>query len=261
MLRRRFHVFLLLGLLFAGPLFAQQDETRLQLEAHYSRLEKLDYETLMKGNSLADYQEREKIRDFFRSHGDAGARFLIAKLQEAVADEVRFMGDSKELVRATEYMIHLNEKGKSSITKVLLPWMLADMFPGLSPELQKESLRAITAAFLPFSFPSDWSSLTAALFRIGPVSLPYLLELTGHEDEKLRCHVSDTLNDVSTKFSKPATWPGVDAPKLDCQLEPAQLQGRIQQWKHWWDSHGSMVAWPQIPSFFEIYKQFPDRIK
>lgn len=231
-----------------------------ELETAFDRLEKLAVQALHKGTNLAEYQERERLRDFFVSMGDEAGRFLVKKLERMVAEERKFIGDSADPNRGTEYITYLIGQKKSPLLKYDICWILADLFPHLSSSLQGPVLKAIESAYTPSSH-GELGGLDAALLRIGPRAVPSLLRLAAHKSRSVRCSVSETLNGVASDLLQAAKDPSQrPAPPLDCE-SGAGHQTQILAWEKWWMETGEKLPFPQYPSFFDLYKSFQDRLR
>jgi len=233
------------------------ESNQRKIAEEYRAFEQQLSKTLREGATLKSHISMEKSRDFFADRKDAGARFLIAKLDEMNADELRFIAGSADPAKGFEYVSHLVGQGKSNISKFMVCHILADAYPQLSAEVRLASLRAISASFTPSTYGrEDLSALKHALYRTGRDGIPILLEKTNHRDEWLRCGVCDDLNDLAKNLSAGNSPP----PTLDCKEPAGKRESNTKIWMNWWNATGSRAPFREVPSFFDLYKHFKDRL-
>jgi len=231
--------------------------SREDIAEEYRRFELLLSKTLREGSTQSSFAAMEKSKNIFVDYKDPAAWFLIAKLEEMNADELRFIGGSADPMKGFEYVGHLVGQGKSNILKYMVCHILADAYPQLSPEVRLASLRAISASFTPSTYGrEDLSALKHALYRIGRDGMPILLEKANHRDEWLRCGVCDDLNDLAKDLSAGTSPP----PTLDCKGPASKRESNSKIWMNWWNDHGSKQPFPKSPSFFELHKSFLERL-
>jgi len=234
---------LFLNLLLASPAAAQTE-----LQSCYRRLEILRGKILKRGADAADRKEPRRIRYCFLFQGDSAARFLVRRLEEMNAEENRFVRDDEDLDGLLRYGLH-----DQSLPNYHVCFILADMFPRLSPEAEKAVLRAIAASYTPSTYGDSF--LSSALLRIGQEAVPYLLELTtNHSSSSVRCRVQEMLNSIGEAQGEAEgrISPTMTPPTLDCKDSPEQRRLAAQNWSRWWDEVGRNLPFPRVPSFFDI---------
>ena len=242
-------VAVLLALLFpqAGSALAASD-----VEDHYHSLETLNSDITRRGASPADYKQLRSLRDFFVAQGDPGAVLLVAKLQQMNEGELRFLGGREEFSeRVTDYVV----KYHNTILKYDVCMILADMFEGLSPQMQRSVLETISASFTPSTYGrEDMQFLWVALERIGPNAVPYIIRLANHRSEQVRCRASSVLWDIAKACAsgQPGQPETKLPPKLNCEVSTDQREAAIRTWERWWREEGKEYPFPKEPSLFDV---------
>lgn len=223
------------SVLLATPFTTRADcET---VDQAYERLENLRAEITEDRNATL-----RPLRDFFASQGDAAARVVIARLQDLNSTERKDLPDPNDLKRAMDYILRLEEEGKNVFLRYDLANILADSYPNLSREFQQKSLETIADSFTPTALErTGTSALIHALQRIGPASIPYLLELAAHKNETVRYRAASALMAVRSKNAQ--------SPKVDCNA--TTKTSAVAAWNKWWNRNQASIIFPAVPSVFD----------
>jgi hypothetical protein len=225
------------------------------LRERYKALEKLDDQILHHGAESAEWKKLREIRDYFASQKDSGAQFLIGKLHEMNDDERRFLHGSDDFMQGIKYMMQPGKALAFSL-KVDICNILGDSYPGLSPKVQQETLRAIADSYTPSTYNphAGLGYIEMGLDRAGPASLPYLYELSRRDSDLVRCFTMDSLNTTGADMVKDSRDKDsiTPAPKLDCHATKADSENAIQSWARWWDNNSSKLTFPKLPSLFDF---------
>lgn len=242
----------LLGISVAVLSYAQTPRSE-DVEAHFEKLQSLRLKMLKSGSSTADMREMRRLRDFFASQGDAGAHFLLGKLEKENSEEMAFMKsnawDESKMDVAAQWIAQ--RKGPPKYDLCLI---LADMFDKVSPDVQKAILGALQHSYTPSTFSTeDVQFLNLALSRVGKPAVPVWLALANHETEFVRCNISGLLRSLGKQLSGPegGNEPIPNAPEIPCTGSAEQRRKALSLWQEWWETQGRLRRFPKIESLYD----------
>lgn len=228
-----------------------------ELQELYVKLETVSTIRMERGSSKKTLNRLRRIRGRFLSTGDAGARFLVKRLNDMTATELGLYREELTVREAQSVFItFMIDKPSFAATRQDVLFVLTDMYPQAAPNTQSDIVKAIESAFTPsFFFREDIGDLYHALLSIGAPAVPTLLELADNSHKIIRWGAADALNyyrDKAAEADSNAEEGHQSPPHIDYQASLDERRVQLTGWKQWWDETGALVQYPEFPSFLDI---------
>lgn len=225
------------------------------LDRCYESLKRVERVILHSGADKPARTQLREVRDCFRSAGDAGATFLIKKLNEMNSEVINIQrpGTQNDTTKDNLAEWATPERG---IERTYLALILADTFAHTSTEVQSLILAELRASVDPsVVLGEDIDFLIRAFARIGPASVPSLLQLADSPEEYVRCKVSSNLEDLGHQLVAAPGGPIPSPPNLLCRENVEKRESAISDWQKWWSDYGQSRQFPEIKSLFDSIEQ------
>jgi hypothetical protein len=200
----------------------------------------------LKGLSAADRKEMRRLRAALGGE-DAGALFIIGKLEEMNVDETSHLEPTPGPFGECESAL-TGIASKNALMKYQLFQALGESYSRRSRSVQVKVLDALERSYTP-SVACDVGGgrqvLDLALIRTGKNSVEVFIRLGGSRYESIRCGAEGNLNSFADghRSDGDAAWP----PVLDCHAPEGVFEGQLANWHQWWESNRATIRWPKLP--------------